>query len=285
MAKALRVFIILGFLLSIGALVLGIMLFNQREILKGRTQKLENCLLEVAKTIETEREGDAMVSINKDKLMTYDDMQGQLDILVAKAVNQRESLEQTRNDLDQTNEVLRITSIELKETKQQLADARAEITRLNGEIATLNSKIDEQRRKIAELEQEKSELKNEIEELNTKITKLEEEIEMHKDEIQSLKNDIARLTKEEVITLVGVKRGVKGKVLIVNPDWNFVVFAIEADDIIDKGHNAAFLVQRGEQLVGRVKITAIKKNWAVADIQPEWQQMPIQEGDYVVYIP
>jgi hypothetical protein len=54
MAKFLRVLVVLIFLLSIAALTLGIMLFAKREILKGRTYKLEEGLIKLAKTLEAE---------------------------------------------------------------------------------------------------------------------------------------------------------------------------------------------------------------------------------------
>ena len=54
MAKFLRVLVVLIFLLSIAALVLGIMLFNKREILKGRAHKLEEGLISLARTLESE---------------------------------------------------------------------------------------------------------------------------------------------------------------------------------------------------------------------------------------
>ena len=45
MGKLLRVMVVLMFLLSAGALALGTMLFMKRELLKGRTQKLENTII------------------------------------------------------------------------------------------------------------------------------------------------------------------------------------------------------------------------------------------------
>ena len=52
MGKFLRVLVVFLLLFSIGSLVLGIMLFNKREILKGRTQKLEQTIEALGATIE-----------------------------------------------------------------------------------------------------------------------------------------------------------------------------------------------------------------------------------------
>lgn len=52
MGKLLRVLVVLVWLLTVGALVLGVLLFNRREMLKGRTQKLESTLKALGPTIE-----------------------------------------------------------------------------------------------------------------------------------------------------------------------------------------------------------------------------------------
>ena len=54
MGKLLKVLVVLLLLLSVGALVLGILLFNKREILKGRTQKLERTVIALGTTIEAQ---------------------------------------------------------------------------------------------------------------------------------------------------------------------------------------------------------------------------------------
>ncbi len=54
MGKFLRVLVIILTILSIGALTLGILLFGKREVLKGRTQKLEQTLISLGPTLEVE---------------------------------------------------------------------------------------------------------------------------------------------------------------------------------------------------------------------------------------
>ncbi|MBT3296806.1 MAG: hypothetical protein HN919_21350 [Verrucomicrobia bacterium] len=54
MGKLVRVLVVLCLLLSIGALVLGILLFNKRELLKGRAQKLEKTIIQLGTLIEAE---------------------------------------------------------------------------------------------------------------------------------------------------------------------------------------------------------------------------------------
>jgi hypothetical protein len=54
MRKAIGVLVIFIFLLGIGALVLGHLLFAKRELLKGRTQKLEESVLMLGKVVEAQ---------------------------------------------------------------------------------------------------------------------------------------------------------------------------------------------------------------------------------------
>ncbi|MCX7592102.1 MAG: hypothetical protein N2255_10800, partial [Kiritimatiellae bacterium] len=54
MGKLLKALTVVFLLLSGGALALGILLFQKRELLKGRTQKLENAVIALAATIEAD---------------------------------------------------------------------------------------------------------------------------------------------------------------------------------------------------------------------------------------
>lgn len=52
MGKLVRVLVVVCLLLSIGALILGIQLFGKRELLKGRTEKLEHAIIQLGALIE-----------------------------------------------------------------------------------------------------------------------------------------------------------------------------------------------------------------------------------------
>jgi len=54
MGKFLRVLVVIMFLLASAALTLSILLFNKREMLKGRTNELEQGLIKISRTIEAE---------------------------------------------------------------------------------------------------------------------------------------------------------------------------------------------------------------------------------------
>ncbi|MBM3838129.1 MAG: hypothetical protein FJ398_09215 [Verrucomicrobia bacterium] len=95
-------------------------------------------------------------------------------------------------------------------------------------------------------------------------------------------------TKAELDSLVGTKPyepplppGLKGKILAVDPRYDFVVLDIGTKQgVIEKGQ---MLVNRDGKLVGKVRITKVEPNRSIANILPEWKQGDVQEGDQVLY--
>jgi hypothetical protein len=75
--------------------------------------------------------------------------------------------------------------------------------------------------------------------------------------------------------------GTKGKVVAVDPKYDFVVIDIGANQGLVP--DASMLVNRDGRLVAKVKITRVEPNRAIANIMPEWKQEDILEGDQVVY--
>jgi hypothetical protein len=75
--------------------------------------------------------------------------------------------------------------------------------------------------------------------------------------------------------------GTKGKIIAVDPKYNFVVLDVGSNQGIEQ--NAKMLVNRNGKLVAKVKITAVEPNRSIANVMPEWQQDEIVEGDQVLY--
>lgn len=80
---------------------------------------------------------------------------------------------------------------------------------------------------------------------------------------------------------VPLPEGTKGKIVAVDPKYDFVVLDIGANQQLVPG--AKMLVNRDGRLVAKVKITRVEPNRAIANIMPEWKQDDVLEGDQVVY--
>lgn len=73
--------------------------------------------------------------------------------------------------------------------------------------------------------------------------------------------------------------GISGKVTFVNRAWNFVVLNVGlSNGLIPKGE---LIVYRGDRFLGKVKVTSVEENTAVADIESD-AKGDIQAGDSVL---
>ncbi len=91
--------------------------------------------------------------------------------------------------------------------------------------------------------------------------------------------------EREVRRMSSLKVGLEGKVLAVNPGWNFVVLNIGGHEGVVT--NATLLVKRGGSMVARLKISSVDQQTSVADIIPgsflKGSDNFVRPGDIVIY--
>lgn len=75
--------------------------------------------------------------------------------------------------------------------------------------------------------------------------------------------------------------GLKGKVLAVNPQWDFVVLDIGGNaGLVERGE---LLVNREGKLVAKLRVTSVEGNRSIANVLPEWRVSDVREGDVVMH--
>lgn len=279
MGKALQPLVIVLLVLGIISLILGSMLFSQREILKGRTLLHEEAVVKIAQNLQMEGLDPHRIT---QQMKDYNTMRTPLDLVAVAAQNKHEMLVQTKADLDATRTELANTKTELEGTKNDLAAAQQKIVDLNDTIEKKNVELVEANGRIVQLEQDKNGLQLQIDDLNNQLLKAEDEMRDLQDKIATLDKVIKDLeAKEGTPGVARIPVGTMGRVLVVNPDWNFVVLDIGSDQGLVP--NAEMLVHRKDQLIGKVRISAVEKTLAIAEILGDWIKQPINEGDYVLY--
>jgi uncharacterized phage infection (PIP) family protein YhgE len=213
-----------------------------------------------------------------EQLKNVEAMQVALDGVAISAENRYEELQNTKTDLANTRDELDKTTKELATTKTELSTAQAKVTELTDSLAQKEAEVAQAKSQIDQLQQDKTALQTQIDDLNNQLVKAEEEM-------RDLQDQVATLTKiVDDITPAGPKAlplGLTGKISVVNADWNFVVLDIGSDSGLVR--DAQMLVHRADKLIGKVKITNVQKNMAIAEIMMDWEQSPIREGDYVLY--
>lgn len=278
--------------LSIGALVMAVLLFQQRETLKGRTQKLEDTIHKVAATLEADGATNAMLKISADQLKTFRQkpggpptMDAPLNQMVAAAQSQLVRLNNTRSDLADTKVTLAKTQDDLKNTKTELASAQSKIKEQEGIIEAKNNTISEKETAIINLEAEKSELITKAEIIKDQILEMQVENEELMDKNNAMEERLvgyeARIFPE--LAKKSIPKGQQGIVAYVNSDWNFLIVRMTPESLKSTTPDLELMIFRLDKLVGKVRVASVVDNLAVAEIMPDWQQSVPQNGDGILY--
>jgi len=284
MAKALRVFIVLLLVLSIAGLILGFVLFKQREVVKKRTLNLQDGVAAIAAEIAAPREPHVRAidqKVDPQALMKLDEMGGQIELVKRLAQARRDQHFQEGEDHVATKGKLTQTEAELFTTRQRLADTEASLARAREENTRLQNTIAEKDGQIRQLEGEVVALKTSVDDLKKEVAKKDDELQNSAIEIRTLKDQLARYENDP--TKVGgvIKPGLSGEIIAVNADWNFVVLNIGSGDTLVP--SAEMLVHRGDELIGKVRVLTVTDKLAIADIMRDWQKLPLREGDSVLF--
>ena len=288
-----RSLVILLFALSGTALVLGIILFQQRETLKGRTQKLEMAAKQVAATLEKDDTNpDVKLTLPDDQLKTYQakpggppTMDGPLNQMVSAAQNQLIRLNNTRTELADTKTSLAATRETLKITSNDLVTAQGTIKDQNATIEARNATISEKEAAIQKLEKEKTDLLANVETLKQQTDDLEAENRDLTDANAVLQAKVVELDKmvNPELRKAAIPKGQLGIVAYVNPEWNFVIVSMTPQNARLIMPDLGLLIHRSDRLVGKLRVQTVVDNLVVAEIVSDWQQMPCEKGDYVMY--
>ncbi len=225
------------------------------------------------------------------------------------------NLRDTKSSLTAANAGLKKAEDELKTAEEEVATAK---TALEAEKATgekLKADADAAAAKVTAVQAEMDAKLKEIAVLNAKIAgapaapmadpqaaaeaeKLRGELQKAQTElaeskqVQSTLNDRVRDAEEKFKAQVTeveryrkgfAKTGLTGRIMAVNPGWNFVVLSV--GDRQGAAVGASMLVLRGGQPIGKAKITSVEPSTSIADIVPGSvaEGYSVQPGDAVVY--
>lgn len=125
-----------------------------------------------------------------------------------------------------------------------------------------------------------------IKKLSDDVKKVSAERDAHIEEgkafsrtINQLRAEVSRFKGDDV--KVKLPAGLKGKILAVDPKWDFVVLDIGSNQgVLEYGE---MMVNRDGKLVAKVQITSVQANRCIANVLQDWKQVDLQEGDQVLY--
>jgi len=99
--------------------------------------------------------------------------------------------------------------------------------------------------------------------------------------IDQLKTRLARYEgdREKPVEMPGLK----GKIVAVDPQWDFVVLDVgETQGAKERG---VVMVRRGDKLIGKARIMTVEPSRSIANLLPGWKQgdVAVEVGDVVLY--
>lgn len=116
-----------------------------------------------------------------------------------------------------------------------------------------------------------------LQEQETLIQSLQQQLDSSKATTKEL------VQKDEDRRKQQLKKGTEGRILAVNPAWNFVVLSL--GDKHGVANNTELLVKRGTRYLGKVRITSVEPSTSIADIVANSmpQGVSISPGDHVIF--
>ncbi|HOB99688.1 MAG TPA: hypothetical protein PKM43_13225 [Verrucomicrobiota bacterium] len=205
--------------------------------------------------------------------------QEELDGAKKDARTARDEAEKTARDLDETRSNLEVATANWKQQQERAdkfeADWKKASGLLNdsqrdlaawGALAIPVEQVQNRLAELAKLRETTEALNEENKVLSSKVNELAARVAVYESD------------KEVVPPL---PPGLRGTVVGVDPQWDFVVLDIGGDQgLVPRGE---MLVNRNGKLVAKVRITTVEPQRAIANVLPEWKQADVVPGDVVMH--
>ncbi|MBI3849477.1 MAG: hypothetical protein HY298_04180 [Verrucomicrobia bacterium] len=202
----------------------------------------------------------------------------------------QKELAETKTKLDTTTKDLAKTKEELTTTKDSLEKETAKATtqekRANGlaeELAKTKTERDDAQADLAAWKALGIPV-NQIKVLIANLKETQEKLEALTAEKKIIERELARTKSELARYLPGwepprLPEGLKGKVLVVDPKWEFIV--LDVGEKQGAKEDGELLVNRAGRLVAKVRIKNVQTDRSIANVLPGWKLGDVMEGDQV----
>lgn len=201
------------------------------------------------------------------------------------------------NELAATNKVLKITLATLAQTRQELADTKSERDKALARADAQEKRANDLSDKLAKATAERDDALNQLAAYKAsdltpeQVVKLNKTLKDAQAEIVAINAEKAVLNRTLLATqarlaryegpenYVKLRADLKGKVIVVDPKWDFVV--LNVGDEQGAVQDGELLVSRDGKLVAKVILRNVQKNRSIANIVPGWKLGELIEGDEV----
>ncbi|HEY5481461.1 MAG TPA: hypothetical protein VIL39_08280 [Verrucomicrobiae bacterium] len=218
--------------------------------------------------------------------------------LQANLKEQTDGRQKAETELASTKKDLGKRTAELKQTKAELEVATAAKEKADADLAAQTKRADKLTEDLTKTRQERDTAQQDLAAYKVTGVTPQQIVRMNK-EFKALQDSIAVAETENKVLMQKVKKletellvyrdpnffvplpsGLKGKVLVADPKWNFVVLNIGEDQgVLERGE---LLVNRNGLLVAKVVVRSVQKDRSIANVLPGWELGQVMEGDQVI---
>ena len=229
-----------------------------------------------------EKEAKAAVTTERDELNKKNlSLSSELKVSNEKSALATTDSESKAATIIELNEQRTKITSQLADVQKESADKDASVAQMKTDTAAKDARITELETKVNATSQPGNdptvELKKQLEEKDILAASLQTKLKDQDSQLSALKErEAQRRTKS-------MRNGLEGRILAVNPSWNFVVLSLgDRNGVVN---NAEMLIKRGSQLIGKVRITSVEPSTSIADIVANSvrQGLAVQPGDTVIY--
>jgi multidrug resistance efflux pump len=231
---------------------------------------------------------------------------GTLNVVVIKdkintLISQRDGYhterDQAQTELASTKKDLAKTKNDLSQTQTELADSQAAEKKAEDTATAQAKRADEISDKLTKATQERDDAQTELASYKNsgftsqQVAQLSKTLKDAQNEIDAINAEKSvwehkanslqtRLNKYEGTNdVVMLRPDLKGKIVVVDPKWDFVVLDIgENEGVLQDGE---LLVSREGKLVAKVVVRTVEKDRSIANVVPGWKLGEVIEGDDV----
>ena len=211
---------------------------------------------------------------------------------------QTEGRQKAETDLASTRKDLEKTTGELKTTRETLTATTEERDKAVQDVTALTQKSEKLTTDLNKTREERDTAQNElagykatgysaqdVASMGQQYKQLQDTLSGQQEEnivlgrtVKVLETELGRYRNPE--NPIPLPASIKGKVLVSDPKWNFVIVDVGGDQgVLEYGE---LLINRNGRLVAKVRVSKVQKDKSVANIMPGWQLGEVLEGDQVI---
>ena len=229
--------------------------------------------------------------------LSYIQATDKIPALIAQRDDQKKAKETEIAAHKKTTAELKKTAAELASTQSELADTKSDRDKALAKVDSLTKSVADYTAKLATVTQAKeaaendlaaykssgltseqvSKLNKTLKDANAQILAINSEKMVLKRSLDRANAELDRFRTPE--SFVKLRADLHGKILVVDPKWDFVVLDVGEDQgVISDGE---LLVSRSGKLVAKVIVRSVQRDRCIANIMPGWKLGDPVEGDEV----